>query len=64
LGETTISTEPDLILSKSPSDSAGMLNKPLPSPVIVPSTFSDLDTNKEPVILVSVLTTKPLSGEI
>jgi hypothetical protein len=55
-GEIIVCTEPDLILSISPIDDAGMLVMPLPSPLNVFATTEDAeiddDTNNEPVIFV------------
>jgi len=63
-GDIIAVAEPDFSLSISPTDVASMFVIPLPSPVITPPTNKDSDTNKEPEILLSVLTTNPLFGEI
>lgn len=55
LGETTACAEPDLILSISPIEDAGIFDIPLPSPTKVAYTV-EADTNvvtfSEPVICV------------
>ena len=50
-GFTDAVTEPDAILdASSVSADCGMLNNPLPSPLITPSTVSEPLTSTEPVI--------------
>ena len=62
-GEITASVEPDLILSISPSASAGTLNNPLPSPLINAPEISPV-AFISPVKDADTFTSNPFTSEI